>query len=160
MRGRGTRTFSLRLVDIDEEKIPPTTELDVDFDAKVTIDVGILEEAIKDAEIYQDTLEVKVTDEGLMFTAEGEVGDIQYQLDRDHLEEASIKQNGRGVFSLAFLKNILKIAAITDKVTLHIANNAPLKFEFFIGDDSESRGQVTYFLAPRVEEDEDSYEND
>jgi proliferating cell nuclear antigen len=160
MKGRGTRTFSLRLVDIDEEKIPPTAELDVDFDARVTLDVGILEEAIKDAEIYQDTLEVKVTEEGLYFSAEGEVGDIQYQLDRDHLEDANIKQDGRGVFSLAFLKNIMKISTISDKVTLHIANNAPLKFEFEIAGNGDAKGKVTYFLAPRVEEDEDSYESD
>jgi proliferating cell nuclear antigen len=102
-----------------------------------------------------------VTSEGLEFSAEGEVGDVQYQLDRDHLEDPNIKQDGRGVFSLAFLKNIMKISSISDKVTLHIANNAPLKFEFEIAGNGDAKGKVTYFLAPRVEEeDEDSYESD
>ncbi len=160
MKGRGTRTFSLRLVDIDEEKIPPTAELDVQFDAKVTLDVDILEEAIKDAEIYQDTLEVQINKEGVRFSAEGEVGDIEYQLTQDHLEAADIQKGGRGVFSLSFLKNILKISAITDKVTLHIAENAPLKFEFEITNpNNQAKGKVMYFLAPRVEE-EESYESD
>ncbi len=160
MKGQGTRTFSLRLVDIDEEKIPPTAELDVQFDAKVTLDVGILEEAIKDAEIYQDTLQVQINKEGVRFSAEGEVGDIEYQLTQDHLEDANIQKGGRGVFSLSFLKNILKISAITDKVTLNIAENAPLKFEFEITNPSnQAKGKVMYFLAPRVEE-EESYESD
>ncbi len=161
MKGVGTRTFSLRLVDIDEEKIPPTAELDVQFDAKVTLDVGILEEAIKDAEIYQDTLQVKIDKEGVRFSAEGEVGDIDYLLTQDHLQDANIQKGGRGVFSLSFLKNILKISAITDKVTLNIAENAPLKFEFEITNPANqaAKGKVMYFLAPRVEE-EESYESD
>ncbi|OLS13396.1 MAG: DNA polymerase sliding clamp [Promethearchaeota archaeon CR_4] len=160
MKGRGTRTFSLRLVDIDEEKIPPTAELDVQFDAKVTLDVDILDQAIKDAEIYQDTLQVQINKDGVKFSAEGEVGDIEYQLDQDHLESADIQKGGRGVFSLSFLKNILKISTITDKVTLNIAENAPLKFEFEIANpNNQARGKVTYFLAPRVEE-EESYESD
>ncbi len=160
MKGRGTRTFSLRLVDIDEEKIPPTAELDVQFDAKVTLDVDILEEAIKDAEIYQDTLQVKIDKEGVKFSAEGEVGDIEYQLSQDHLDSADIQKGGRGVFSLSFLKNILRISAITDKVTLHIAENAPLKFEFEITNpNNQAKGKVMYFLAPRVEE-EESYQSD
>jgi len=160
MKGRGTRTFSLRLVDIDAEKIPPSAELDVKFDAKVTLDVDILDQAIKDAEIYQDTLEVQINKEGVKFSAEGEVGDIEYQLDQDHLEAADIQKGGRGVFSLSFLKNILKISAITDKVTLNIAENAPLKFEFEIENpNNQAKGKVTYFLAPRVEE-EESYQSD
>ena len=169
MKGTGTRTFSLRLVEIDEEKIPPSAELDVHFDAKVTLDVDILDQAIKDAEIYQDTLEVQITKEqGVKFSAAGEVGDIEYQLDQDHLEAADIQKGGRGVFSLAFLKNILKISAITKKVTLNIAENAPLKFEFEVANPrtnekgepiATATGKVTYFLAPRVEE-EESYETD
>jgi proliferating cell nuclear antigen len=160
MKGRGTRTFSLRLVDIDEEKIPPTAELDVQFDAKVTLDVKILDEAIKDAEIYQDTLEVQINKDGVRFSAEGEVGDIEYQLTQDHLDSADIQKGGRGVFSLSFLKNILKISGITDKVTLNIAENAPLKFEFEITNpNNQAKGKVMYFLAPRVEE-EESYESD
>jgi proliferating cell nuclear antigen len=74
MKGRGTRTFSIRLIDIDEEKTPPSAELDVQFDAKVTLDVDIIEEAVKDAEIYQDTLEFQIDKEGLKMSAAGEVG--------------------------------------------------------------------------------------
>jgi len=158
MKGRGTRTFSLRLVDIDEEKIPPTAELDVNFEAKVTLDVDVLEEAIKDAEIYQDTLEVQINNSGVRFSAASEVGDIEYQLSSDQLHASEVKKGGRGVFSLSFLKNILKIAGITDKVTLNIADNTPLKLEFEIIN-NDAKGKVMYFLAPRVEE-EESYESE
>jgi proliferating cell nuclear antigen len=173
MKGKGTRTFILRLVDIDEEKLPPTAELDVQFDAKVTLDVGVLDEAIKDAEIYQDTLEVQINKDGVRFSAEGEVGDIAYELPKGQLDAAVIQTErvdetgkavpvppARGVFSLSFLKNILKIKAITDKVTLSLAENVPLKLEFpVVNPNNNEQGTVWYYLAPRVEA-EESYEGD
>jgi proliferating cell nuclear antigen len=174
MKGTGTRTFNTRLVEIDEEKIPPVAELDVLFGARATFDVSVLEEAVKDAEIYQDTLEITLTKDGLKMAAAGEVGDIEYLLTQDHLDALDVttervdKDSGktlavpvaRGVFSLAFLKNILKISAITDKVTLHVAENAPMKLEFEITlPDLPAKGRVVYFMAPRVEEAE-SYESD
>jgi len=174
MRGTGTRSFNMRLIDIDEEKIPPTAELDVQFDAKATFDINILDSAIKDAEIYQDTLTLVITKDGLKMTAEGEVGDVEYALSQDHLDaldvitERTDKDSGnviavptaRGVFSLSFLKNILKMSAIADKVSIGLAENAPIRLEFEIAvPDLPAKGKVVYFLAPRVEE-EESYESD
>ncbi len=172
MKGQGTRTFSLRLTDIDEEKLPPTAELDVQFDATARLDVGVLAEAVKDAEIYQDTLQIAITKAGAKFSAEGEVGDIEYVLPLDKLEDARVTKDGRGVFALSFLKNILKMSAITDTVTLSIAENAPLKIEFAILNPSKPtqddkgnpievpKGKVTYYLAPRVESEENESYNE
>src|SRR4030043_611385 len=161
MKGVGTRTFSLRLIDVDEEKLPPTSELDVKFEAMAKLHLDILDQAIKDAEIYQDSIEIRLSKAGVKFSAAGEVGDIEYQLDQDHLDAADIQKDGRGVFSLAFFKNILKIPPFTDKVTLHVAENAPMKLEFEIANPrtnekgeplSTDVGKVTYFLAPRGDE--------
>jgi len=166
MKGKGTRTFSLRLVDIDPDKIPPTADLDVEFDAKIGIDPAVIAEAIKDAEIYQDTLEVTINAENIKFAAEGEVGDMAYVLDKDHLETFELKAGedgvtltARGVFSLAFLKNIMKANDVAEKLIISVADNAPLKFEFTIPgkDPAEGAdrvdGHIIYYLAPRVEED-------
>jgi proliferating cell nuclear antigen len=165
MKNVGMRTFSTRLVEIDAEKIPPSAELDIQFTANVTLDSSLFDSAIKDCEIYQDTMEVTMNKEaGVKFSAEGEVGDIEYQLDKDHLDAVDIKteladKDGKlhpvspahGIFSLSFLKNIMKASAIADKVTLSLAENAPMRFEFAIG---EGKGKITYILAPRVSEED------
>jgi proliferating cell nuclear antigen len=162
LKSAGVRTFSLRLVDIDEEKIPPTVELDVKFTATVTLDSAIIDQGIKDSEIYQDTMEITMNKEGVKFFAEGEVGDVEYNLSKDQLVSSDIKTEqadkdgkmvpvppARGVFSLSFLKNIMKASTIADKVTLSLAENSPIQFVFPIG---EGKGMITYVLAPRVEE--------
>jgi len=174
MKGRGTRSFNTRLVEVDAEKIPPTAELDVMFNAKVTFDVNILDQAIKDAEIYGDTLDITITKEGIKMTAVSQVGDVEYMLDNDHLDAADITTesvdkktkktigipNAHGIFTLNFLKHILKMSAICDKVTLSLAENAPVKVEFdIIVPEIATKGRVFYFLAPRVEEKE-TYEGD
>jgi proliferating cell nuclear antigen len=160
IKGVGTRTFSLRLVDIDEEKVPPTSELDVPFTAKATFGVGILDQAIKDAEIYQDYLEIKMTSEMFNCKAEGEVGDVDYQLDKENLESLEVTENARGVFSLAFLKNIMKISSIADKLTLSLSDNAPAKLQFQIAESDDTKAVCTYFLAPRVEEEDDESDSE
>lgn len=162
VKGRGTRTFSLRLVEIDEEKIPPTTDLDVDFGAKIALACGILDEAVKDAEIYQDTIEIAAKEDNrLTFTAEGEVGDMLYELDHTALESIEVTSPCGGVFSLAFLKNVLKMGDIAENVNLQIAQNAPVRAEFTIPQDGkEAVTTAIYWLAPRVEEDEESYEEE
>jgi proliferating cell nuclear antigen len=168
LKGKGLRTFSLRLVDIDPDKIPPNTELDVAYSSSVVIPIGIIDDAIKDAEIYQDTIEIKMlpatetpkSDSSLVFSAEGEVGDTQYEVGAD-VGTLNISEAARGVFSLAFMKNIIKMGGIVDEVTMYLADNAPLKVIFRLKNEAgEVLCEFVYFLAPRVEEDEDSYEAD
>ncbi len=60
----------------------------------------------------------------------------------------NIKAISKGSYSLQFLKSILKIENITEKLTISLKDDHPLKLIFNIFEG----GTISYFLAPRVEE--------
>ncbi len=144
-----TRTFSLTLLDIDIEDIPMDNLLKIDYTSKWTIDTDFLVEAIKDAEIYSEILNIKAIEEqGLIFSSSGQIGEMEYDLTLDDLLETDISETCSGAYSLTFLKAILKIASITEKLEISLKTDNPLKMIFSLLEG----GELSYFLAPRVEE--------
>ncbi|TFG08351.1 MAG: proliferating cell nuclear antigen (pcna) [Promethearchaeota archaeon] len=146
-----TRTFSLALLDIEYEEIPMDNLLNIEYQSKWTIDPEFLVEAIKDAEIYSEILNMKSEkDQGLVFTSSGQIGEMNYEISLDDLLDHSIEETSTGAYSLTFLKAILKIASITEKLEISLRTDHPLKMIFNLLEG----GILHYFLAPRVEEPE------
>lgn len=152
------RTFSLSLLDVDIEKVPMENLLNIEYSSKWVMDPDFIIEAIKDAEIYSEILNMSaLKEEGLTFSASGQIGEMNYELDLEDLIEADITDTSKGAYSLTFLKSILKISAITEKLEISLKSDHPLKMIF----DLLEGGQLQYFLAPRVEDnfdDDDFYE--
>ena len=143
------RTFSLALIDLEREEIPMDNLLKIEYPSNWVIDPDFLVEAIKDAEIYSEILNMKaVPDEGLVFTSAGQIGEMEYNLGVDDLIESDIKEICTGAYSLTFLKAILKIASITEKLEISLKTDHPIKMIFNLLEG----GELNYFLAPRVEE--------
>lgn len=144
-----TRTFSLALLDIDIEEIPMENLLKLEYPSKWVIESDFLVEAIKDAEIYSEILNIKAVEgQGLVFNSSGQIGEMEYNLNIDELIEPDIKDTNSGAYSLTFLKAILKIAPITEKLEISLKTDHPLKMIFNLLEG----GELSYFLAPRVEE--------
>ncbi len=144
-----TRTFSLALLDIDIEEIPMDNLLKIEYPSKWVIEPDFLVEAIKDAEIYSEILNMTSTEgQGLIFSSTGQIGEMEYNLSEDDLIETSLNGTSSGAYSLTFLKAILKIASITEKLEISLKTDHPLKMIFNLLEG----GELSYFLAPRVEE--------
>ncbi|KKN32369.1 hypothetical protein LCGC14_0814470 [marine sediment metagenome] len=144
-----TRTFSLALLDIDIEEIPMENLLKIEYPSKWVIEPEFLVEAIKDAEIYSEILNIAaIEDQGLIFSSTGQIGEMEYNLSEDDLIETNIDGTSNGAYSLTFLKAILKIASITEKLEISLKTDHPLKMIFNLLEG----GELSYFLAPRVEE--------
>jgi len=144
-----TRTFSLALLDIDIEEIPMENLLAIEYPTNFTIDPPFLVEAIKDAEIYSEILNIKAEEgQGLVFSSTGQIGEMEYDLNQEDLLESNISDVNSGAYSLTFLKAILKIASITEKLEISLRTDHPLKMIFNLLEG----GELSYFLAPRVEE--------
>ena len=144
-----TRTFSLALIDFDIEEVPMGNLLKIEFDAIWEMNIDHFNEALKDAEIYSEILNVKATEnEGLLFSSSGQIGEMQYDFGLEDLFEPDISEENKGAYSLTFLKSILKIAAITENFKISLKTDHPLKIEFGLLEG----GELKYFLAPRVEE--------
>ncbi|MFW9876431.1 MAG: proliferating cell nuclear antigen (pcna) [Candidatus Thorarchaeota archaeon] len=152
-----TRTFSLALLDIDIEEIPMDNLLNIEYPSKWVIDPDFLVEAIKDAEIYSEILNISATEgTGLIFSSSGQIGEMEYDLTEDDLIESQLDGSSSGAYSLTFLKAILKIAPITEKLEISLKTDHPLKMAF----DLLEGGELSYFLAPRVEEEEEFEEDE
>jgi proliferating cell nuclear antigen len=150
-----TRTFSLALIDIEYEEVPMDNLLKIEFDAIWDMNIDHFNEALKDAEIYSEVLNLKATEnEGLLFSSSGQIGEMEYNFDLEDLFESDISGENKGAYSLTFLKSILKIAAITENFKISLKTDHPLKIEFGLLEG----GGLNYFLAPRVEEAE--FDND
>ncbi len=144
-----TRTFSLALLDIEIEEIPMDNLLKIEYPSKWVIEPEFLVEAIKDAEIYSEILNINATEgQGLVFSSTGQIGEMEYDLNEDDLLETNISGTSSGAYSLTFLKAILKIASITEKLEISLKTDHPLKMIFNLLEG----GELSYFLAPRVEE--------
>jgi len=145
------RTFSLALLDIDIEEIPMDNLLKIEYPSKWVIDPDFLVEAIKDAEIYSEILNINANEgQGLIFSSSGQIGEMEYDLNEEDLIESELQGTSSGAYSLTFLKAILKIASITEKLEIALKTDHPLKMNF----DLLEGGKLSYFLAPRVEEEE------
>ncbi len=145
------RTFSLALIDSEIEEIPMENLLKIDYNSSWSMDPDLLVEAIKDAEIYSEILNVKSEEEkGLILSSSGQIGEMEYEMELEDLEDADLHGVATGAYSLLFLKAILKIAQITEKLEISLKTDHPLKMNF----DLLEGGKLNYFLAPRVEEEE------
>jgi proliferating cell nuclear antigen len=152
-----TRTFSLALLDIDIEEIPMDNLLKIEYPSKWVLDPEFLVEAIKDAEIYSEILNINANEgQGLIFSSSGQIGEMEYDLNEEDLVESELQGSSSGAYSLTFLKAILKIASITVKLEISLKTDHPLKMNF----DLLEGGKLSYFLAPRVEEEEFDEDDD
>jgi len=77
---------------------------------------------------------------------------MEYELEKDELQESKLTTESEGSFAIQFLKSILKIGAVSKNVSRQLKSEAPLKMNFKILENSG----IMYFLAPRVEEDSGS----
>ncbi|MBY9008176.1 MAG: proliferating cell nuclear antigen (pcna) [Candidatus Lokiarchaeota archaeon] len=144
-----SRTFSLALLDIEMEEIQMEKLLQIEYKSKWVIDPNFFVEAIKDAEIYSEILNIKAEEKkGLTFSSSGQIGEMIYDLTEEDLIESNIKDSSTGAYSLTFLKAILKISSITEKLEISLLTDHPLKMIFNLLEG----GELSYFLAPRVEE--------
>ncbi|TFG10205.1 MAG: hypothetical protein EU535_08435, partial [Promethearchaeota archaeon] len=94
-------------------------------------------------------------DQKILFSAIGQIGEMLYEVGIDELTDVNLSEKTTGAYSITFLKTILKIASITEKLEVSLKTDHPLKMEFTILEG----GDLEYYLAPRTEE-EEQYEDD
>ena len=146
------RTFSLALSENEIEDLQLDRLYEIDYNTNWKIDPAFLVEAIKDAEIYSEVLNLNATEgEGLLFSSIGTIGEMEYSLDLEDLHSSNINETSMGSYSIDFLKSIMKISSIAMNLEMGLKSEYPLKIIFKLENDCE----LSLFLAPRVEHEED-----
>ena len=157
MQKEGTkrpRSFSLALLDIDQENVPFENLFKIEYPTRIEMKTNVLNEAIKDAEIYSEILWINAKNDGLKLSASGQIGEMEYQIDKDDLIAYKTEKEENGQYSLTFLKGIMRLSSITENFNISLKSDHPVKLVFKL----ENGAELDYFLAPRVEEAETSDE--
>lgn len=149
------KRFSLSTISLDDEA-PPIDQLNqIEFSNIIRLNCDEIEEALNDALIYTDAINVQIDsqEKEIHFSTEGSIGDLKSVLKEEEFEIIEMNTDCRVVFTIAKFKNIMKISTLSDSFEFSIENEKPAKLFF----DLFSSSSATYFIAPRVESDTDEY---
>lgn len=143
LKNDSTRTFNLPLIEVTDEdlKVP-----DLEFPCTVEINSKIISEGIKDAEIVSDHVILKMDDENLYIKARGDLGNVEVKAAKEDAISFDCKGSTRSMFSLEYLKDMIKASDIAGTVKISLGDNLPVKMDFI-----SNEIKLSFLLAPRIE---------
>lgn len=144
------RHFYLKFVDVEDVEIQLDALREMEFENSCTIQLEDLYEAVGDAEVLGNVIQINSKD-NVVFSTESNVGDMEFTLYDDELVNKEFTGETTGIFAISYLKYILKARNLAKVAQISLKTEAPLKVEITVLTDSE----LMYFLAPRVDTDDD-----
>ena len=135
------RRFTLSLIDIDsEEKHVP----DLEFQVKVSLPSSLFQHAVEDALVVSDACLFNASGNSFSIEAKGNLNSSHTEFNP---EEVKLNGEGKAKYSLEYLQKFVKACKLSENVSLQFKTDYPLRVDFS-GD-----VEMTFILAPRVEED-------
>lgn len=145
--------FDMKLMDYDQEQLAiPETE----YKAVVMIDANEFKRIIADLQMLGDTCLISCKKEGVRFTVDGDIGTANITLkpgqsaDDSEKTKINVDEPVELRFALRYLNYFAKATPLSSMVQLSLAKEVPLLVEYKI----EDAGVVQYYLAPKIEDDE------
>ena len=144
-KGKSQRSFSIPLIDVSKGQIPNPK---IEFEADVKMKAGLLQDALKDAELISGHVVFGVTSDCFYVSANSSKGTLRNETkkDEDAIIKFDVKKECKAMFPLEYLKDMLKTPSSNDEITVHLRTDAPVRIDFNI-----DKARVTYYLAPRIE---------
>ncbi|MEX2720743.1 MAG: proliferating cell nuclear antigen (pcna) [Candidatus Wukongarchaeota archaeon] len=146
LMGKATRIFTLPILSLESEELP---RLEIDFNVKTSLDSDLLKQALKDAGIAGEYVEIIAEDNTLKIESRGERQSVQISLEKDGegVHEYNVSESSKSMYAIDMLSKMIKAASLSDVVTVEFSSDMPMKFSFGL----PGQGKLTYFLAPRIE---------
>lgn len=143
--GDSKRVFKMPLLD---SSTTTPKEPNVPFDATVKMQGGALKAMLQDAGLLSSHVIFTVDENGLQLEAKGDSGDLHSETAKGSgiLASVTAKTKSRAMFPYEYLNDIAKACPDDAPLELNLKSDAPVKIAYQIGD-----AQLTYYLAPRVE---------
>lgn len=140
--GDSTRTFKLRLIDVEyETPVPPTVE----YPVTLQIPVNVFADAISDAELYGEKISLSCDNDYFITSADGEFG-VNHNR---YLHGESIGDYVKSTYAIPKIKEMLKGKSLSHEVVLGLGNDLPLTLEYHSPTNDYKLG---FLLAPRLED--------
>lgn len=148
--------FELKLIDIECEHLGIP---DAQYTCTAKLPSGELQKICRDLKEFGETVQIAVTDkEGVSFCVSGDIGNGTVRLKRrEHAEkeservDISVEEPVTLAFALRYLNFFTKATPLAESVTMHISKENPLIVEYELSD-SQEKGYLRYYLAPKIEE--------
>lgn len=148
LENSSSRTFSLPLLNIDEENELSTQDLE--FNAVADLKTDALSEGIGDAKIVSDSVTVEAESGKITIKAEGNNSNAEFQIEEgsEGLLDLNVDSPIKSMFSLGYLSKMMKADKLADTVKMKMGNDYPVRLEFQVPEKLE----LGFVLAPRLEE--------
>jgi len=147
--------FEMKLMDIDSEHLGIP---DTDYKCVVKMSAREFAKICRDLGALGDTCTIDVNKDGIKFSVSGDIGTANVMCRpnsaADKEEDQVVIEMDEPVeltFAMRYLNFFCKAAPLSPTVTLSLSKDVPLVVEFKI----ENYGYVRYYLAPKIDEDED-----
>ncbi|MBN2202643.1 MAG: proliferating cell nuclear antigen (pcna) [Candidatus Aenigmarchaeota archaeon] len=145
--GVSKRKFAIPLIEIRREEMPQVDKLEFMAEAEVRSDV--IEQGINDADIIADSIIIEISSDTMKMYASGNSSKSELKLFKgtDVLTKLETPEDVSSRYSIDYLKKMVKGSKISDKISLKMGKDFPLRMGF------ENKDAVlNIVLAPRVSE--------
>jgi len=142
------RRFTVPLLDITQEEVPPISQLE--YKVHAVLKPEVIKSSIEDASVIADAVTFAVEGDSFKVIAEGDISQSELEVKSEEEGLISLKksENAKAKYPLEYLKKMIKAAGIADVVDVHFAQDYPLRLEFKYAD----KYRLAFVLAPRVAE--------
>jgi proliferating cell nuclear antigen len=149
MENSSKRRFTVPLLELSQEEIPPIEELD--FKAKIKLKTEVLKSGIEDADIVGDSVVLQANKEKFSMKATGDITSSELSLDKKNKNLLDISAEGEvsSRYPLEYLKKMIKASKLAENTTIKWAKDYPMRLDFT----SLDKVSLGFVLAPRVQED-------
>ncbi len=148
MTNSSKRKFTVPLLDISQEEIPPIDQLE--FTAKVKVKADVLKSGIDDAIIVGDSIVLEAASNRFSMKATGDISSAELTLEKGN--EALLDLNVTGIvksrYPLEYLKKMIKASKLASETNLRWSKDYPMRMDFITVD----KVSMGFILAPRVSE--------
>ena len=147
LKGNTTRSFSLPIIDIDENetKVP-----DLTFPVSIAMPSNILNEAVEDVDVVGDSVAFIAEPHKFTMYAEGDLSEANITIEEK--DDIKIIVEGtetkiRSKYSVEYLKKMIEGSKLSDRAVLHFNKDYPLKLDYNVVDVLS----MSFILAPRAD---------
>lgn len=148
MENSSTRDFSLPILNLSEDDIPSTDQLE--FNVTAELETSVLESAIKDALVVGDSVTISATGEEINIVAEGDQSNVSFTVTGDSEGVLDLEgSEAKSMFSLDYMNSMVGAKRLSSVVEIKLGDDFPMRMNFEVPDEA----RLSFVLAPRIEED-------
>lgn len=142
----------LKLMTVDEEHLAiPETE----YKCIVTMPSNDFAKICRDLQTIGESVTISATKAGVQFSVKGDIGSGEMLRRQNETNDESsitieLEEPINQQFALRYLNSFAKSSVLSNRVTLSMSDGVPLQVEFKMDD----LGSVKYFLAPKIEDED------